>query len=225
MTIQWSDLDGFTTINSLIPDTDLPLLIDEAERLFERHGRRPAGVRRAIANSEVFRELAASQTCIEPVSQVIGAGAFVVRSILFDKTPEANWDVNWHQDTTIAVEERQDIPGFGPWSVKSDTPHTQPPASVLEGMMTLRLHLDQVDSTNGPLLVRPGSHRDGIREQPISTNSRAAVACTTPAGGAVMMRPLIFHASRKATAPSHRRVLHLEYAATPLPSPLQWTSA
>jgi hypothetical protein len=73
---------------------------------------------------------------------VLGGGAFVVRSLLFDKTPSANWKVAWHQDLTIAVCERRNSPGFCAWSIKAGIPHGQPPVSVLEGMVTLRVHPD-----------------------------------------------------------------------------------
>src|SRR5262245_51026818 len=42
----------------------------------------------------------------------------LVRALLFNKSPDANWYVTWHQDLTIAVRKRIDVPGFGPWSVK-----------------------------------------------------------------------------------------------------------
>ncbi len=41
-----------------------------------------------------------------------------------------------------------------------------------------------------------------------------AVECTVARGGVVSMRPLLVHASSKATAPTRRRVLHIEYAAS-----------
>jgi hypothetical protein len=41
-----------------------------------------------------------------------------VRSIYFDKTPETNWMVAWHQDLTLSVRDRIDVAGFGPWSVE-----------------------------------------------------------------------------------------------------------
>ena len=49
-----------------------------------------------------------------------------------------------------------------------------------------------------------------------------AVDCLVPAGGAVMMRPLILHASAAATGDGHRRVIHIEYAAEELPGGLEW---
>jgi hypothetical protein len=44
-------------------------------------------------------------------------------------------------------------------------------------------------------------------------------------GGIVLMRPLLLHASSPARAPGHRRVIHLEFAADPLPGSLRWAEA
>lgn len=90
-----------------------------------------------------------------PVSPV------AVRGIYFDKSPAANWLVPWHQDLTLALRERREVSGFGPWSVKDGIPHVQPPVALLEKMITLRLHLDDTDETNGALRVVPGSHVHG----------------------------------------------------------------
>jgi len=48
------------------------------------------------------------------------------------------------------------------------------------------------------------------------------VSCLTARGGALLMRPLLLHASSPARVPGHRRVLHLEFAAEPLPAGLEW---
>ena len=82
----------------------------------------------------------------------LGAAAFAVRALVFDKTPLANWKVAWHQDVTIPVTEYRECPGWGPWSRKAGTWHVRPPAEVLEGMLTVRLHLDDCGATqrSGP---------------------------------------------------------------------------
>ena len=53
-----------------------------------------------------------------------------VRGIYFDKRPGTNWLVAWHQDLTLALKERSEVPGWGPWSVKDGVPHVQPPVDV-----------------------------------------------------------------------------------------------
>jgi hypothetical protein len=162
------------------------------------------------------------------ITPVVGAGAFPVRAILFDKLPGANWKVAWHQDLAIPVNDRHELAGFGPWSSKEGIVHVQPPACVLENMLTLRLHLDDCDDANGPLRVLPGSHRRGILPadgiQRLRTEI-SEVAAILPAGGVLLMRPLLLHASSPAANPRHRRVLHIEYASMPLPHPLRWHTA
>ena len=170
-------------------------------------------------------ELARSPAIRALVQPVLGHDARVVRSLLFDKTPDANWKVPWHQDTTVAVKERRDTAGFGPWSTKAQVVHVQPSTAILEGMLTLRIHLDDCGHDNGPLRVVPGSHRVGILDVPRARAFReryGEVACAVSAGSAVLMRPLLLHASSPALIPSHRRVIHLEFAAEALPNGLEW---
>jgi hypothetical protein len=61
----------------------------------------------------------------------------------------------------------------------------------------------------------PGTHHRGVLSdaaiQKLARES-PAVECTVARGGVVSMRPLLVHASSKATAPAPRRVLHIEYA-------------
>lgn len=94
-------------------------------------------------------DLANSTSIHALVRLALGGVCFPVRGILFDKIPEANWKVPWHQDVTIAVREKIETSGFGPWSTKAGVLNVQPPASVLEKMISIRLHLDPCDESNG----------------------------------------------------------------------------
>jgi ectoine hydroxylase-related dioxygenase (phytanoyl-CoA dioxygenase family) len=144
-------------------------------------------------------------------------------AILFDKTGKTNWSLGWHQDRTIVVRERVDTPGFGPWTVKSGLLHVAPPADVLAAMVTLRVHLDPVSSTNAPLLIARGSHRLGmVAERDVDrvvAESEIAV-CIAERGDIWLYRTLILHASAAAQQPRRRRVLQVDYAAAPLPGGL-----
>jgi len=133
--------------------------------------------------------------------------------------------VAWHQDLTIAVRQAAEAPGFGPWSEKAGIPHVQPPPRVLERMLTVRVHLDDCGRDNGPVQVIPGSHAHGrLAADEIARwrDGREPVLCTSPRGGALVMRPLILHASSPATRPGHRRVVHLEFASDELSHGLEW---
>jgi ectoine hydroxylase-related dioxygenase (phytanoyl-CoA dioxygenase family) len=164
----------------------------------------------------------------EPVKQLVGAffskECFAVRGMLFNKTSASNWKVVWHQDKTIAVRERQNVANFGPWSTKAGVPHVQPPSSVMAMMLAVRLHLDESHEDNGPLRVIPGSHRAGnlSAEEIAIWRQRPSVVCTVPKGGAILMRPLLVHASSSSLKPETRRVIHLEFAGDELPHGLDW---
>jgi ectoine hydroxylase-related dioxygenase (phytanoyl-CoA dioxygenase family) len=145
---------------------------------------------------------------------LLSLDAVAVQAIAFDKTVEANWKVTWHQDVMFPFAERVRTAGYELPSKKDDTNYARPPRSVLEQMLTVRLHLDDCDETNGPLRVAPGSHRRGILK---STDIAAAVSqhgevtCLARDGEALVMRPLLLHASSPAEVPKHRRVLHVVY--------------
>jgi len=158
---------------------------------------------------------------------ILGFGAFPVRGILFDKIPDANWKVPWHQDVTIAVREKAVVGGFGPWSTKAGILHVQPPASVLEKMISIRMHLDSCNESNGALQVIPGSHRSGriaeIDIPSVLVGSQPHI-CAVNSGGVLLMRPLLLHASSASQSPAHRRVIHLDFVCEQLPAPLKWLS-
>ncbi|MBT7442601.1 MAG: hypothetical protein HN790_01375 [Methylococcales bacterium] len=48
------------------------------------------------------------------------------------------------------------------------------------------------------------------------------IDCNANPGDVLLMSPLLFHSSRKATEPSHRRIIHIEYSAMSLPVPMEW---
>lgn len=156
---------------------------------------------------------------------VLGPSARAVGAKLFDKSSVRNWALGWHQDRTIPVRERLEVPGFGQWTVKAGIDHCVPPFDILERSLTIRIHLDPVGQANAPLLVAPGSHRLGIvaeRDIPAAVSRRAVRACLADAGDAWAYSTLILHASDRALAPARRRVLQLLYSATLLPDGLEW---
>jgi hypothetical protein len=186
------------------------------------------GMRNILTHLTEVRRLADSDAIRELVVPILGARAFPVRGLLFEKTPQANWNVPWHRDLTIAVRCRRDVPGFGPWTVKAGIQHVQPPLSVLERMLTVRIHLDDSAEQNGPLVVLPGSHlraECASRESLYRRDDVSAVICSVQRGDVLLMRPLLLHASSSAREPAHRRVVHLEFAADPLPGGLEWFEA
>ncbi|HEU0043237.1 phytanoyl-CoA dioxygenase family protein [Sphingomonas sp.] len=155
----------------------------------------------------------------------LGEDAKPVRAVLFDKTPGTNWALGWHQDRTIAVRARHDLPGWGPWSLKAGIQHVEPPFALIEHMVTLRIHLDAVPADNAPLLIAPRSHQLGrLTEREIeSVVARCGTAaCLAGRGDVWAYATPIVHASAASSGHARRRVLQVDYASQPLPEPLDW---
>ena len=69
-------------------------------------------------------------------------------------------------------------------------PHVEAPPAILEQMVTMRIHLDDVTEENGPLRVQPGSHRLSIE------NIVGAGQCILAnRGDVLLMRPLLLHSA------------------------------
>jgi len=211
---------GWATSGGVVELSLLESIIAEVSRLPVA-----AGVRNLLDVAPSVRALARHSAVRAIPERMLGEGCFVARAILFDKTPDCNWKVPWHQDLTIAVQEHRDVPGFGPWSVKEGVHHVQPPAEVLQRMVTIRVHLDDCGVDNGPVRVIPGSHRHGKLTPQAAEELRQRtpeVTCTVTRGGVLAFMPLVLHASSPAVSPTRRRVVHLEFANDPLPGGLAW---
>jgi hypothetical protein len=202
---------GYVMLRNVVSPSALEAFRAEVARLAAADPGQAHGIRGLLRRSPLLAEWAHSAG----VLACLPHGMQPVRAVLFDKTAEANWKVAWHQDLTIAVREKQEVPGYGPWSVKEDVVHVQPSMSLLEEMITLRLHLDDTPSENGALKVIPGSHRHGrLDAQSIADLRKTTVEhiCEAQAGDVLLMKPLLLHASSASGMPGHRRVVHVEYA-------------
>ncbi|MBF5042162.1 phytanoyl-CoA dioxygenase family protein [Aggregicoccus sp. 17bor-14] len=216
--------EGFALVPSAIsPETLADLCTALAEPLHD-DDRRRGGQRDVLDRVPEVQSLASSEPVRRLAEAVLGSGCFTVRALFFDKTPRANWKVPWHQDLTIAVRERREVAGFGPWTTKAGATHCHAPRELLERMLSLRIHLDDCAADNGPLRVIAGSHRAGILSatQIDALKTRPESVCTAQRGEVLAFHPLLLHASSPAVRPGHRRVLHLELASASLPEGLSW---
>ncbi|PYS52385.1 MAG: phytanoyl-CoA dioxygenase [Acidobacteria bacterium] len=225
--------DGFALFEKVLDDGTVNQLLTVLRNLnsdvaFNQRAGKAFGIRNLLNVLPLTRMLANSAPLRALVEPVFGCEARVVRGIYFDKHRDANRKVAWHQDLTIAVRERVELEGYGVWSVKAGIQHVQPPIAVLEKMVTLRLHLDDTNESNGALRVIPGSHKHGrldVEEIQSWKEHQWTVPCPVNRGGAMLMRPLLLHSSSAATNSKHRRVLHFEYSSANLPCGMNWYDA
>ena len=157
-------------------------------------------------------ELVRAPALNDALRHVLGSGAGVVRALYFDKPPGHSWALPWHKDYSLAVRAHGREGVFTKPTVKAGVPHVVAPREVLDRMVTVRVHLDDMAPENGPLRVIPGSHSAYHQKD---DPPREAVTLHCRAGDVLLMRPLVTHASghSKTDAGLHRRIVHLECAA------------
>jgi ectoine hydroxylase-related dioxygenase (phytanoyl-CoA dioxygenase family) len=175
-----------------------------------------AGIRHAL-RVKAIADLAQENTLSEMAGAILGNEAVPFRATLFDKSPDSNWLVVWHQDTALPFRERRNKAGWGPWSTKDGVNYAHAPARALEKIIALRVHLDESTLENGPLRVLPGTHGLGVLTDDqieVAVVNASPVDCLVRKGGVLAMRPLIVHASSKSSGELPRRVLHIEYASS-----------
>lgn len=229
MSLEQFNATGFQIVPRILSDSEIEQLISAVSMfqptVTQSRRRRAFASRNLLHTGGAISNLPNIPKVCELATSLLGTDARVVRALFFDKTSEANWLVPWHQDVTIAVQQRTELPGFTTWTIKDGVQHVQPPAEILSEMLAMRIHLDDCGPQNGPLQVLPGSHSEGrLRDEGIERWRKqvSPVECHVSAGGALLMRPLIVHASAAAKLPHHRRVIHLEWCAASLPEPLKW---
>ena len=215
--------NGVEIKSGLVSDDLIQSVLSEvntSDQTMQKHGIRNAEKKFASISNVIN-----SSKIVEEAQRILGKDPQVVRVIFFDKTPEKNWLVTWHQDKTVALNQKFDLEGWERWTLKDGTHHVQPSVAVLDQMITIRLHLDPANDENGCLKVIPSSHKNGILKQKqidkiVSEEDR--VLCVADVGDAVIMRPHVLHASSKAIVPDHRRIVHVEFSGFELPEGIDW---
>ena len=109
-----------------------PGIIDqtEASHLLEALGSTPrsrAGSRH-LRSCPAVSALASDARLTSIARTFLAAEPFPFRATLFDKSPDSNWLVVWHQDTALPLTRRFEEAGWGPWSVKAGVIYAHAPA-------------------------------------------------------------------------------------------------
>ena len=205
---------GFAIIPEALTHAEVEQLLGQ----FAQLRRSRAGIRHALRHPPIAA-FARDARLIGIAQEILGPKAFPFRATLFDKSRNANWLVVWHQDTALPLRGRKESPGWGPWSVKENVIYAHAPAAALRQVLALRVHLDDSTAQNGPLRVLPGTHTLGVLSDDeihqLATDI-PAVDCLVAAGGILAMRPLVVHSPSKSQAQYPRRVLHIEFAPSPV---------
>lgn len=217
------DKDGYAIIDAVLDEEQCEAVADRVSA---------AGIVRAgsrnLLHDAWCADLAQYLKSCAAIAEHLPTIAVAAQCTLFDKSPARNWLVALHQDLSIPVREHITHSDCTGWSEKEGVLFVQPPLSLLESLVAVRVHLDECGPGAGPLRVVPGSHRRGRLSKSDARHqqqTKGEFECFANRGDALLMRPLLLHASSKATVPSRRRVLHFLFGPAELPHALRWHNA
>lgn len=151
------------------------------------------------------------------ISPLLPPNPVAIQCIYFEKSKAQNWLVSLHRDSIFPIKARVESSEWGLWTQKEGKLYGRPPDRVLSSLVAIRLHLESNGEENGPLQVVPGSHST-------DQNTERRISCLVQAGGAVILRPQLLHASSKARS-GIRRVLHFVFGPEYLPDGAEWVNA
>ncbi len=219
--------NGFSIAENVFTDTQIKTVLAEIDRQRAdnfnfRKSSDLFAIRCFLQEMPAVRELIFTES-FRALLSAVHPQARLTKSIYFNKPPQANWIVNWHQDLTILVKNKAETEGFAHWTTKGDYYSVQPPIAYSHQTLTFRIHLDNCDAGNGALRVIPGSHQE-IRDSKALPSDffDSETVCEVLQGGVLLMKPLIWHSSRRTSNARNRRVIHLEFCNMELPQGLLW---
>lgn len=214
--------DGFAVLPHILTDAVCAEISSSMAQIYSGVGCR------SLLDFSWCKDLAQTIRHHRVIARSLPHDPVAVQCTYFEKSRDQNWLVPIHQDLSIPVYDKIEHPALTGWSEKDGSQFVQPPEMVLQEMVAVRLHLDECGANDGPLRIVPGSHKAGrlSNEMALATRDNIGeVVCTVAKGGALLLRPLVLHASSKATGHSRRRVLHFVFGPRILPFGLRWQHA
>ncbi|HSF40274.1 MAG TPA: phytanoyl-CoA dioxygenase family protein [Thermoanaerobaculia bacterium] len=146
--------DGYLFLPELFSPREVEVLNRQLPELFSEDSERRvvekgSGVVRSVYGShstnEVFRRLTCHPRLAEPAMQILGSQVYVYQFKINAKVAFLGDVWEWHQDYIF-------------WQREDGVPAPE--------LVTLSIFLDEVTEFNGPLLLVPGSHHEGVIEPP-----------------------------------------------------------
>jgi ectoine hydroxylase len=147
--IESYERDGFLCVENCFSQVEIDVLLREIQGEFavdsqRRIKERSGAVRSVFAShmtNEVFRRLSRLSRLVEPARQLLGSEVYIHQFKINAKVALEGDRWEWHQDFTY-------------WHKEDDMPQPR--------VLTAAIFLQDVDDYNGPMLVIPGSHREGM---------------------------------------------------------------
>ncbi|MEP5339136.1 MAG: WYL domain-containing protein [Algibacter sp.] len=214
---------GFGILNHIYTKRDIRKLKTRFDTYFKSHNDQTFGMREVLKKMPEIKEILFNKN-FKKLIKSIDKDVFLTKAIYFDKSPEDNWYVTWHQDVPINVTEKTETEGYKSWTNKKGVISVCPPEDISKNTFAMRIHLDDTTFKNGALKVIAGSHNKRLSNDEIQLIVGHSIPFVSElsTGGVQLIKPLLLHASSKSTEQRRRRVLHLEFSSIELPNGLEY---
>jgi len=218
--LQQFDVDGYLFFPDLFTPQEIKVLNDEVPALYAQ--RRPENVREKTGDvvrtnfaahlySYPFAKLARHPRMVEPIKQLFGEDVYMHQFKINGKAAFDGDVWQWHQD-------------YGTWVNDDQMPDAR--------AMNVAIFLDEVNEFNGPLMLIPGSHKQGVLEAGHDTSTTSyplwvisnqtikqlvdhggIVAPKGPPGSMILFHGCLVHASSSNLSPWNRVSVYLSLCA------------
>ncbi|WP_369409891.1 WYL domain-containing protein [Wocania arenilitoris] len=214
---------GFGILNHVYTKRDIRKLKARLDKYLREHNEQAFGMREVLKKMPELKEILFNRN-FKKLIKSIDKDVFLTKAIYFDKSPQDNWYVTWHQDVPINVSKKIDTEGFTSWTNKKGIISVCPTEDISKKTFSMRIHLDDTSIKNGALKVIPGSHNKRLNDDEIKLITTNSIPFTSEvaSGGVQLIKPLLLHASSKTKVQKRRRVLHFEFSSIELPNHLEY---
>lgn len=214
---------GFGILNHVYTKRDIRKLKAKFDTYIKQNNEQAFGMREVLQKLPEIKDILFNKN-FKKLAKSIDKNAFLTKAIYFDKSPQDNWYVTWHQDVPINVLEKIETVGFSSWTNKKGVISVCPPEEISKNTFSMRIHLDDTTEKNGALKVIPGSHNKRLNDDEIKLITTNSIPFTSEvaSGGVQLIKPLLLHASSASKVQKRRRVLHLEFSSIALPNRLEY---
>jgi ectoine hydroxylase len=214
------DRDGYLFFPKLFTPEEIKTLTDEVPSIYAQH--RPENVREKTGDvvrtnfaahlySNPFARLARHPRMVEPIKQIFDEDVYMHQFKINGKAAFDGDVWQWHQD-------------YGTWFNDDQMPEAR--------AMNVAIFLDEVTEFNGPLMLIPGSHKQGVLDAQHDTSTTSyplwtidheaikklvihggIVAPKGAAGSMILFHGCLVHASSSNLSPWNRVSVYLSLCA------------
>lgn len=193
-------LDGYEVISGVVGDEELRRIGAVLETAFA------ASTRLALRHEDIAAMSQLVRCRVAAVLPII-AGAQCISCHYFNKCDDENWMVPLHRDEYFICNEHVRAGDAAVSTIKEGERFGLYPFPLLRRIIAVRVAIDRISQDNGPLRVIPRSDGEGF----VPSDLDRGVEVLQEPGDALIMSPLIYHASGRIAGGGRRRVLHFAY--------------